>query len=192
MSDSIALWHAEHVNFAQLLDLLEGQFDRFHKGKAPDYELMLDIMFYMTHYPDVLHHPREDLAFARIRKADADLRPVVDQLTEQHARLKAAGDALALALDDIVNGSITSREHVELPGRSYIADFRSHMKCEETTVLPLAGKLLHDRDWVEIDAAILRIDDPLFGKDQEGRYASLRRKIAREARTSKATTARET
>jgi hypothetical protein len=27
---------------------------------------MLDIMFYMTHYPTLLHHPKEDLAFARI------------------------------------------------------------------------------------------------------------------------------
>ena len=59
MSDSIARWHAEHVNFAKLLDLLEGQLDLFHKGESPDYELMLDIMFYMTHYPDVLHHPKE-------------------------------------------------------------------------------------------------------------------------------------
>jgi hypothetical protein len=41
MSDSIALWHAEHANFATLLDLLEGQLDLFHKGEKPDYELML-------------------------------------------------------------------------------------------------------------------------------------------------------
>ena len=32
MSDSIALWHAEHVNFAKLLDLLEGQFDLLSPG----------------------------------------------------------------------------------------------------------------------------------------------------------------
>jgi hemerythrin-like domain-containing protein len=191
MSDSIALWHAEHVNFAQLLDLLEGQFDLFHKGMAPDYDLMLDVMFYMTHYPDVLHHPKEDLAFARIRERDIEARPIVDQLAAQHARLKSSGDALVIALDDIVNGSITSRDHVESPGRAYIADFRSHMNCEETTILPLAARLLGGSDWTEIDAAILRIDDPLFGKDPEGRYASLRRQIAREARTSKAVTARE-
>ena len=32
MSDPVAFWHAEHVNFAILLDLLEGQLDRFHRG----------------------------------------------------------------------------------------------------------------------------------------------------------------
>lgn len=184
MSDSIALWHAEHANFATLLGLLEGQLDRFHKGEKPDYELMLDIMFYMTHYSDVLHHPKEDLAFARIKEREVNARPLVDELTEQHARLKEFGDALVRALDDIVNGSITSRERVEVPGRAYIADFRSHMLKEETAILPLAAKLLRARDWAVIDAAIRHIDDPLFGKDGEERYAALRRQIAREAQLS--------
>ncbi|HEX5864775.1 MAG TPA: hemerythrin domain-containing protein [Casimicrobiaceae bacterium] len=184
MSDSIALWHAEHANFATLLDLLEGQLDLFHKGEKPDYELMLDIMFYMTHYPDVLHHPKEDLAFARISERDVGARPLVDELTEQHVRLKEFGDALVRALDDVVNGSITSRERVEVPGRAYVADFRSHMLREETAILPLAAKLLRERDWAAIDAAIRHIDDPLFGKNGEERYAALRRQIAREARAS--------
>jgi hemerythrin-like domain-containing protein len=188
MSDPIALWHAEHVNFATLLDLLESQLDLFHKGEPADYELMLDIMFYMTHYSDVLHHPKEDLAFARIKEREVNARPIVDELTEQHARLKEFGEALVHALDDIVNGSITSRAHVEAPGRAYVADFRSHMQREETAILPLAAKLLRDRDWAAIDAAIRHIDDPLFGKNVEERYAALRRQIAREAPASKVIT----
>ena len=46
--------------------ILTAELDRFSRGQAPDYELMLDIMFYMTHYPDAVHHPKEDLAFAKI------------------------------------------------------------------------------------------------------------------------------
>lgn len=189
MSDPIALWHTEHVNFATLLDLLELHLDRFHRGEPPDYELMLDIMFYMTHYPDVLHHPKEDLAFARIAQRDAGARSVVDALAEQHARLKRDGNALVVALDDIVNGSITSRDHVEAPGRAYIAAFRGHMEKEDAQILPLAAKLLSHDDWAAIDAAILRLEDPVFGKTLDQRYAALRRQITREARTSKATRA---
>jgi hemerythrin-like domain-containing protein len=188
MSDSIALWHAEHVNFATLLNLLEGQLDLFHKGESPDYELMLDIMYYMTHYPDVLHHPKEDLAFARIKERAADARPIIDELTEQHALLKDGGTALVHALNDIVNGSITSREQVEAPARAYVANFRHHMRTEETAILPLAAKLLRARDWAAIDTAIHHMDDPLFGNNGEERYAALRRQIAREARVSKAMT----
>jgi hemerythrin-like domain-containing protein len=188
MSGSIALWRAEHANFATLLDLLEGELDLFHKGGSPDYDLMLDIMFYMTHYPDVLHHPKEDLAFAKIKERDMNAHPVVDELTEQHAHLKEFGDALVHALDDIVNGSITVREHVDVPGRAYVAEFRSHMQREETAILPLAARLLHDKDWAAIDAAIRHFDDPLFGKNGEERYTALRQQISREARPPKAIT----
>lgn len=185
---NIVLWHAEHANLATLLDLLEEQLELFHKGDSPDYELMLDIMFYMTHYPDVLHHPKEDLAFAMIKERELSAGPIVDELNLQHTRLKEGGDALVHALDDIVNGSITSRERVEAPGRAYIADFRSHMQTEETAILPLAAKLLREGDWAAIDAAIRHIDDPLFGKNGEERYTALRRRIARAARASKAIT----
>jgi hemerythrin-like domain-containing protein len=191
MSDSIALWHSEHANFAALLDLLEGQLDVFHQGEHPDYEMMLDIMFYMTHYPDVSHHPREDLALARIGELDVGSRTIVDDLTEQHARLKAFGDALARALENVVNGSIASRDQVETPGRAYIAEFRSHMEKEEREILPLATKLLSEWDWAAIGAAVRHIEDPLFGPKVEERYASLRVQIAREARAAQAQSLRD-
>ncbi len=180
MSHPVSLWHAEHANFATLLDLLEGELDHFHRGQAPDYELMLDIMFYMTHYPDVLHHPKEDLAFAKIAERDEGARPLVDRLAAQHARLKSDGNALVIALDDIVNGSITSREHVEAPGRAYIAAFRTHMATEDSEILPLAEKLLQQGDWAKIEVAIQQLEDPVFGKRGDKRYAALRRQIARE------------
>ena len=100
--------------------------------------------------------------------------------------MKRDGNALVVALDDIVNGSITSREHIEAPGRAYIAAFRSHMDSEEAEILPLAAELLQDGDWAAIGAAMLQIDDPLFGKNSEARYATLRRHIAHDARASKA------
>ena len=185
MSDPIALWHTEHANFAALLDLLELQLDRFHRGEAPDYELMLDVMFYMTHYPDVLHHPKEDLAFARIAERDPVARPIVETLSAQHSTLKRDGNALVIALDDIVNGSITSREHVEAPGRAYVAAFRRHMSIEEKDILPLAAKLLERSDWTAIEAAIQQLDDPVFGKSGDERYAALRRQIGRGIRAAK-------
>jgi hemerythrin-like domain-containing protein len=184
--DPIALWHAEHLNFATLLDLLEAELDRFSRGRAPDYELMLDIMFYMTHYPDALHHPKEDLAFAKVAERYPAIRPLVNVLAEQHALLKREGDALVIAFDDIVNGGITSRDHVEAPGRAYIAAFRRHVDTEEAQILPLAAALLDRDDWAAIDSAMLKLDDPLFGQTQDERYAALRRRIAREARAANA------
>jgi hemerythrin-like domain-containing protein len=188
MPDTLAQWHTEHVNFARLLNLLEAELDLFHKGDSPNYELMLDIMFYMTHYPDVLHHPREDLAFAKIKKADKSAGPTVDKLAEQHEQLRKMGDALVGGLSDIVNGSISSRESVETPGRAYVASFRSHMRTEEKEILPMAAKLLRERDWSEIKVAIQHIDDPIFGEIAEKRYAAIHKQIARQAKAAKGAT----
>src|SRR4030095_4281159 len=138
MSDTLAQWHDEHVNFGKLLDLLERQLDVFHAAETPHYELMLDIMFYMTHYPDVLHHPREDLAFARIRARDQKAGSVVEELGRQHAQLRKMGEELVRSLGDILDGSIASRASVETAARSYVATFRKHMSTEEKDILPLA------------------------------------------------------
>jgi hypothetical protein len=105
---------------------------------------MLDIMYYVTHYSDALHHPKEDLVFARIKMRDASVGHTVDALTDQHARLRDEGETLVRALDDIVNGSILSRESVESIARAYISEFRAHMRVEETEMLP-ARRAVADR-----------------------------------------------
>jgi hemerythrin-like domain-containing protein len=185
MPDTLAQWHAEHVNFARLLDIFAAELDALHEGTRPNYELMLDIMFYMTHYPDVVHHPREDLAFARIKALDARAGPAVDELSRQHAQLHKIGAELFRGLSDIVNGSIASRESVETQGRTYVANFRNHMSTEENDILPIAAKLLQPKDWSAIRTAVKHIDDPLFGKSAEKRFAALHEEIARNTQVAK-------
>jgi len=177
MPDTLSLWHAEHVNFARLLDLLEAQLAAFHDGGSPDYETMLDIMYYMTHYPDVLHHPKEDLVFARIREREAGAAPTIDSLTEQHASLRASGHQLVRDLDSVLDGSIVSRDRIETEARAYLDAFREHMRIEEARILPLAARLLKQQDWAAIDSAISHFEDPLFGSRTEARYAALAQHI---------------
>ncbi len=181
MPDTLALWHAEHVNFARLLNLLDDQLALFHGGNTPDYELMLNIMFYMTHYSDVLHHPKEDLVFAKVRERDQAAARTVDDLALQHTRLNKSGRELVRQLDDIVNGAISSRASVEAVARDYVVTLRTHMRIEETEILPLAARLLTNHDWTAIHAAIGRVEDPLFGKHPEERYVELQRQIERES-----------
>lgn len=182
MSDHFARWRAEHINFVNLLGLLEVQLDLFHKGDAPNYSLMLDVMYYMTHYPDLFHHPKEDLAFAKIKERQASAGSVVDELMKQHVVLRESGEQLVQRLDGIVNGvAILARENVEAPGRTYVEYFRRHMHKEETELFPSAATVLRDDDWAAIDAAKQDREDPLFGTTVEKRYQALQRQITREA-----------
>lgn len=47
MPTRIEIWHKDHANFSRLLTLLEAQIKLFHEDAAPNYELMLDIMYYI-------------------------------------------------------------------------------------------------------------------------------------------------
>ena len=186
MSTTLTHWHADHLNFGRLLNLLEDQLALFHDGGSPDYEMMLDIMYYMTHYSDVIHHPKEDLVFALIRQRDGGSARRIDELTEQHASLKRYGEELVRDLDNIVNGTIMSRERVESTGRIYVMNFRGHMRTEESEILPLAARLLGEADWARIDEAISHIEDPLFGARVEERYSALRQQIGRDEHAARA------
>ena len=186
MHYTLMLWHADHVNFGRLLTMLESEVERLREAESPDYELMHDIMYYMTHYSDLLHHPKEELMFARVKSRDGSTRATIDALTAQHAELRDIGEEMVSALDAIVNGSITSRERIETAARAYISGLRAHMRTEEAEILPRAGQLLTDADWADIDAAIAHVDDPLFGAHVQERYAALRDEINRQAQANRA------
>ena len=175
----VTRWRAEHANFADLLDLLERELASFDEGCSPDYELMLEIMYYMTHYPDVRHHPKEDLVFARISEREPNARATIDRLIGEHATLKRDGEELVQELNGVLEGSIVSVEQIKETGQAYLSTFRDHMRVEESEILPLAARMLRPADWTTIDKAIQQFQDPLFGPRTEQRYASLARHIRR-------------
>ncbi len=184
MNDPLAVWHEEHGNFAKLLSLLEGQLNLFHRSQTPNYALMLDIMCYMTHYPDLLHHPREDCAFEIVKERVPSLAWLVDEMMAEHVSAVQNSAQLVADLDSVVNGAILPRESVETPGREYIAHFRHHMAREEADLFPIVAKTLKARDWTAIDATIKPAADPLFGANAPLQYEILRREIVREAGAS--------
>lgn len=171
----------EHIDFAKLLDLLEAQIGLFHRGERPDYDLMLDVFYYMTHYPDRFHHPKEDLAFARLAERDPGTRPAVEELARQHRVIAESGAQFLDNLNAALAGAMLKRESVEIPGLEYVTFYRAHMKMEERELFPLARTLLRDDDWHGINNAIESMEDPLFGPQVGERYRTIHQQITRMA-----------
>ncbi len=178
MSDSITLWHAEHSHFARLLDLLEQQVVAFHADDGPNYELMLDIVSYLRYFPDRYHHPREDVAFARMAKRDPELKPLIDRLLQEHRVIAAAGSELLKYLEQVVEDVMVERAKVEAAAATYLVYYRGHLALEDRDIVPHAEKLLTPQDWDAVRAAVPAGPDPLFGENFEPRYRELRRQIA--------------
>ena len=177
MADPVAAWHAEHMRFASLLDFIEQQMGAFHEGKDPDYELMHDVVYYLHHYADRYHHPREDVAFARLAKRDPGMSVSIDRLLQEHRVLDAAGKTLLKYLDDILEERIIQRATVEAAAATYLVYYRQHLAVEESEILPHASRTLKPDDWAAAAAAVPANPDPLFGDDPDERYRALRKWI---------------
>jgi hemerythrin-like domain-containing protein len=183
MTDPIAAWHAEHVYFKQLLDLLHRQVDAFHTGKRPNYELMLDIITYLKDYSDQFHHPLEDVAFARLAKRFPDMELVLARLCQEHRVIAHAGETLLNLLNEILSGAVLQRAETEVAAATYLVYYGNHIAKEEEEILSRAAQALTAEDWEAVRGAVPAGGDPLFGDRPEARYQELRRQIAREARS---------
>ncbi|MDH3671917.1 MAG: hemerythrin domain-containing protein [Gammaproteobacteria bacterium] len=165
MSDIIRQLHTDHINISKLLDLLEREIEMFHNEETPDYALMLDAMRYMVNYPDLVHHPTEDLIFEKLKNRDPDTGAEVDRLTAEHQALADKSAQFLESLRRIENETtMVSREAVEAQGVGYISLLRTHMSKEEGQVFPRAHQALVDDDWLEIGAALKKQEDPVFGE----------------------------
>ena len=173
MAHIIQQLQKDHLNAARLLDLLEAQIGILHDGETPDYLLMLDVMCYMRHYPDLFHHPKEDLVFEKLKERDPSARRIVDNLMQEHKALAEKGAQFFESLQIVVSESMVPRETLESQGRGYIAFLCSHMDKEEDQVFPLASKVLREEDWAEIYTAMESKADPVFGKVVAGKYRAL-------------------
>jgi hemerythrin-like domain-containing protein len=176
----VAYWHAEHMHYARLLDILDKEVAAFHAGETPDYALMRDILRYLRYFPDRFHHPREDEAFARLVARDPAMKLPLNRLLQEHRVIAEAGDQLLWRLEQVAEDVVVSRAIVESMAATYLVYYRHHIATEERDVLPLAAKLLTASDWAAVAAAAPGGRDPLFGEDYAPRYRELRRRIAQE------------
>ena len=177
MAEPVAVWHAEHVRFASLLDYIEQQMDAFHAGRDPDFELLRDVVYYLHHYADRYHHPRENVAFARLVARDPWIGLVIGRVLQEHRVLENAGVTLLKYLDDILEDVVIPRETVEAAAATYLVYYRHHLAAEEAEILPRAARTLKPEDWAAVAAAVPAVPDPLFGDDVAERYRELRRRL---------------
>ena len=180
MANEIIKLQKEHVNFKKLLDLLDAQLDLLHQGKPPDYQLMTDIVYYMTQYADLSHHPREEAIFSLLVERDSSLVQDVAEITRQHQTIAESGARFHEKLENIINGEceVMQLQEIEEPGRLCTTMHRAHMDKEEKGLFLLAEQLLNDDDWKKIKTRKWSKPDPIFGTDVEERYRLVCRQLA--------------
>ena len=166
--------HEEHRNIAKLLRVLEHQLAIFDSAEQPDYDVLSAIAEYFTDFPDRCHHPKEDLIYRRLLERVPDSAEPLMDLEADHRRIGVLARNYREAVQNVLREVEVPRNAFDEVTRLFIREQRQHMQAEEERVFSLALDALTPEDWTEIDAHIIREEDPVFGNDATEAFATLR------------------
>ena len=136
---------SDHVNLLRLLDLLSKELDAFYAGEESNFDLKIELLDYIEHYAEQVHHPTEDLLHQAVLPQVEQGDSLLQRLSRQHGELIGMAKRFRETLEGIVQGEVMNREEVETRGREFIALQRQHVNLEEEEVFPLLEEhSLHD------------------------------------------------
>jgi len=164
---------ADHRNMAMLLDLLDAEIDRLAASGEPDFDLVRDIMLYVTEYPDVVHHPKEDIVYRHLKSLRPEIHTELERVETDHQYIEESGQKLRNSVEAISLGADLNRDELIETCRHYMEQLHEHMYWEETELFSLADELQHFGDWSEVLLKNNEISDPLFGSRVERKYGRL-------------------
>ena len=169
----------DHRNMAILLNLLERETDRLHAEQDADIELMLDILRYMTVYPDVVHHPNEDKVYAELNAARPDLATGMHRVTKDHREIEQQGNSLRDLCARAESGEPVRRVELVSSASRYIDSLRSHMNWEESDLFKRIDRMVADgHEHIQL-ARLVNMRDPVFSKECDAQFLGLVESLAK-------------
>lgn len=173
LASLLAELRTDHKNMTLLLDLLETESNRLYDGQDADYELMQDVMHYMTVYPDAIHHPKEDRVYAELQAVRPDLSNGLDKILVDHRDLAKLGMKIRNDIESIMSGTALRRNVIIADALRYVKRLREHMHWEEGDLFLRVEEMIHDGHALIVETDVHGNTDPVFGPETEKRFSKL-------------------
>jgi hemerythrin-like domain-containing protein len=176
---TITIIRAEHSALSAVLRSLVPMIgDHERRGTRLDFDMLRTMLFYVDEFPEHLHHKEEsELLFPRLRMRSPASHAVLDRLDREHEQGHIALLELEHALLAFEMMGPARRATFEQALLRYVDFYLTHIRVEETEVLPLAEATLTERDWAELDTVFSLNHDPLAGHPPPDEYGALFSKI---------------
>lgn len=176
---SIKIISDEHQALAAMLYSLEMMAKRSSADTtAQDFEVMRAMIFYISEFPEKLHHSKESKSlFPMVAAKSPQTREIIKELDEQHAQgEKAVQQLMNLLVAWEMVGE--SRQQSFLAAVEKYKDFYlDHMRTEVNMIIPVAQEVLNSDDWEIIDSIFEQNKDPLTGHEPSKDFERLFRQI---------------
>ena len=169
-SSALDVLHQEHRTIARMLDLFERQVVLIEKGREADPEILKDVIDYFRTFPDVYHHPKEDLIVRYIARRDPSAASALASLAEEHeAGSSDLVDLTRALVEMLLEPETASARFVDL-ARHFLDNERRHMAWEDGNFFDIAAATLTAEDWSEIERRFARLGAPRFEHRARDRF----------------------
>lgn len=179
MTEVIRVLRREHANMFALINTLQAHVNVFARGEEPDYDVIRAVLNYFRSFPDLYHHPKEDLVFARLQARNPGGTGRIGDLRRQHETLAASSRELSEGIAAVLDEAEVSRDSIVKWAGDFITLQLEHMEMEEKLFFPSALRDLTATDWLELEAVMTDQEDPLFGEEVQQPFDDLYRMILR-------------
>jgi hemerythrin-like domain-containing protein len=173
VTNVLAELRQDHKNMSLMLNLLELESNRLFDGYDTDFELLHDIMHYMTVYPDVVHHPKEDRIYAEVKAVRPDLSIGFDRITVDHRHIAELGFKLRNDIESVTSGGVIRKKAVVADTLRYVNTLRGHMQWEELDLFRRIEEMVAEGHELIESSTFLQTTDPVFGPEVEEKFARL-------------------
>jgi hemerythrin-like domain-containing protein len=163
----------DHRNMSLMLNLLEMESNRLFDGDDTDFELLHDIMHYMTVYPDAVHHPKEDRIYAELKAVRPDLSIGFDRITVDHRHIAELSFRLRDDVAAINAGGVVRKKSVVADALRYVNILRGHMQWEELDLFRRVEDMIAEGHELIETSTYLQTSDPVFGPEVEEEFSRL-------------------
>ncbi len=180
MSKLIETLVREHASIRSVLDVLESEIAylaEYRGRRRADYRLVWSAIDYFTDFPDLVHHPKEDLVYERLLAADPEAAERVGDIPAAHAALAEDLRALAAEVQAVMHDPKRRRTELSALARNFVRHLRRHIDGEEAVFFPIAERTLDAKAWDDLRHRMVARFDPLIGGESNERYEALRRTI---------------
>jgi hemerythrin-like domain-containing protein len=164
-STALKIIQDEHQALAAMLHSLVMMAKRSTKETtAGDFEVIRAMLFYITEFPEKLHHKKEsESLFPLVAARSPEVRQVIKELDEQHDQgERAVSHLMNLLIAWEMMGE--SRRPTFLNTIEKYRDFyMDHMRTEMNVVIPVAQAVLSHDDWALLDSVFEANQDPMIG-----------------------------
>jgi hemerythrin-like domain-containing protein len=147
MAETMRILRQEHANMAMVLDAFERQLVFFEQAGTLDFKVIRAVLDYFLTYPDLYHHPKEDMIYHQLRARDNSKAGAIGNLLSGHEDLALLTRRLAKAtVDQILGGHEVPQVWFRSLARAFLDANRHHMAMEERHFFPLALRVLTTED----------------------------------------------